>query len=168
MMADDVNVAGTPLVCEPMTVATLAGALGVLTEFLGDDPHYRASSAAYGDAGPGATSAALRLFLERPELGFVYVARRGDEVVAACVVCYAISTSRGGLVVKLDDVSVTRAHTGQGIGGLMLEALKVDLKTRGVSRIDCGCHRDNTRAWRFYERHGFRPLHEERIACLLG
>jgi ribosomal protein S18 acetylase RimI-like enzyme len=155
------------LVCEAMTAASLPGALAVLTEFLTDDAHYLASSAVYGDVGPAATMAALRLFLERPELGLVYVARHGDEVIAACVVCYAISTSRGGLVIKLDDVSVKRTHTGHGIGGAMLEALKVFLRTQGVSRIDCGCHRDNMGAWRFYERHGFRPLHEERIACLL-
>ena len=156
------------LACEPMTAATLPGALAVLTGFLADDPHYLASSAVYGDAGPAAAEAALRLFLARPELGMVYLARRGDDVVAACVACYAISTSRGGLVVKLDDVSVRHACTGQGIGGTMLEALKADLRALGVSRIDCGCHRDNARAWRFYERHGFLPLHEERIACLLG
>ena len=155
-------------VCEPMTAATLPGALAVLSEFLAGDPHYLASSTVYGDAGPAATIAALRLFLERPELGLVYVARRGDEVVAASVVCYAISTSRGGLVAKLDDVSVKRGHTGEGIGGAMLEALKATLRAQGISRIDCGCHRDNASAWRFYERHGFRPLHEERIACLLA
>lgn len=162
------NTAAAELVCESMTAATLPGALAVLGEFLSDDPHYLASSAVYGDAGLAATMAALRLFLERPELGLVYVARRGAEVVAVCVVCYAISTSRGGLVVKLDDVSVKSAHTGQGIGGAMLEALKATLRAQGVSRIDCGCHRDNEGAWRFYERHGFRSLHEERIACLLG
>lgn len=160
--------AADELVCEPMTEASLPGALAVLTEFLTDDPHYLASSSAYGDAGPDAPKAALRLFLERPELGLVYVACRANEVVAACVVCFAISTSRGGVVAKLDDVSVKSGHTGQGIGGAMIEALKGYLRTRGVSRIDCGCHRDNEGAWRFYERHGFRPLHEERIACLLA
>jgi len=162
------SMADAGLVCEPMTAASLPGAAAVLTEFLAADPHYLASSAVYGDAGPGATMAALRLFLERPELGLVYVARRGNEVIAACVACYAISTSRGGLVVKLDDVSVRRAHIRQGIGGAMLEALKGYLRGQGVSRIDCGCHRDNAEAWRFYQRHGFLPLHEERIACLLA
>jgi ribosomal protein S18 acetylase RimI-like enzyme len=161
------STARAELVCEVMTEATLPGALAVLMEFLKEDPHYLASSAVYGDAGSDATLAALRLFLERPELGLVYVARRADQVLAACVACYAISTSRGGLVVKLDDVSVKLAYAGQGIGGTMLEALKDHLRALGVSRIDCGCHRDNARAWRFYERHGFRPLHEERIACLL-
>ena len=41
------------------------------------------------------------------------------------------------------------------------------LRAQGVTRIDCGCHRDNAGAWRFYERLGFRPLDEERIALLL-
>jgi ribosomal protein S18 acetylase RimI-like enzyme len=155
------------LVFEPMKAATIEGAFGVLTEFLGDDPHYLASSAVYGDAGPAATRTALQMFLARPELGFVFIARQGDDVVACCVVCYAISTSRGGLVVKLDDVSVRRALLGRGIGGRMLDALKARLRGEGVSRIDIGCHRDNDGAWRFYERQGFRPLDEERLACLL-
>jgi GNAT superfamily N-acetyltransferase len=161
------SVAVNAIVCEPMTPATLPGALGVLTEFLTWDSHYLASATAYGDSGPAATRAALELFLARPELGFVFVARIDDEVVAACVVCFAISTSRGGLVVKLDDVTVKRARLGQGIGAAMLDALKDVLRAKGVSRIDIGCHRDNDGAWRFYARHGFQPLSEERLACLI-
>lgn len=155
------------LVCEPMTRATLESALGVLGGFLADDPHYLASSAVYGDAGPEATRSALEMFIARPELGFVFVARRGADILGACVVCYAISTSRGGLVAKLDDVTVRRSAVGQGVGTAMLDALKHDLRARGVSRIDIGCHRGNEGAWRFYERHGFKPLDEERLACLL-
>jgi RimJ/RimL family protein N-acetyltransferase len=49
----------------------------------------------------------------------------------------------------------------------MLAALSGDLRARGVTRIDTACHRDNAGAWRFYERLGFRPLDEERIALLL-
>jgi len=49
----------------------------------------------------------------------------------------------------------------------MLSALAQHLRAAGVSRIDCGCHRDNEGAWRFYERMGFRPLDEERLAMLL-
>jgi RimJ/RimL family protein N-acetyltransferase len=49
----------------------------------------------------------------------------------------------------------------------MLAALMQHLREQGVARIDCGCHRDNAGAWRFYERMGFRPLDEERIAVLV-
>jgi ribosomal protein S18 acetylase RimI-like enzyme len=165
-------IAAARLQCERMTLATRAGAGTLLRAFLADDAHYRASAAAYGDGGAAALERALELFLARPELGFVWLARdRGDIAAAAlgaCVVCYAISTSRGGLVAKLDDVTVAADARGKGVGGAMLEALARHLRASGVTRVDCGCHRDNVRAWRFYEKLGFAPLHEERIALLLA
>jgi ribosomal protein S18 acetylase RimI-like enzyme len=89
------------------------------------------------------------------------------EVVGSCVISLAISTSRGGLVAKLDDVTVAAGRQGQGIGQAMLASLKAHLPKIGVSRIDTACHRDNRGAWRFYQRLGFLPLEEERISCLL-
>lgn len=155
------------VVCTPMTMATRAGAEDLLGRFLDADPHYQASAATYGGGGRRALSQALDLFLARPDLGFVWIARTNADVVGACVVCNAISTSRGGLVAKLDDVIVDPRRQGQGIGAAMLAALAEHLRVRGFGRIDTACHRDNAGAWRFYERLGYRPLHEERIACLL-
>ena len=150
-----------------MTAATRAHAARLLGQFLADDTHYRASSAQYGDGGAEALWRALDLFLARPELGFVWLACVDASIVGACVVCHAISTSRGGLVAKLDDVTIEASRQGQGIGSAMLEALVDYLRQRGVTRIDTACHRDNAAAWRFYARHGFRPLDEERIALLV-
>ena len=50
----------------------------------------------------------------------------------------------------------------------MLADLVAFLRAEGMTRIDCGCHRANAGAWRFYERLGFRPLDEERLALLLA
>jgi GNAT superfamily N-acetyltransferase len=83
------------------------------------------------------------------------------------VVCYAISTSRGTLVAKLDDVTVESGWRGRGVGAAMLGALGEHLRALGVTRIDTACHRANAGAWRFYERQGYRPLDEERISLLL-
>ena len=153
--------------CAPMTTATRAGAARLLAQFLGQDKHYRASASAYGDGDPQALTRALDLFLARPELGFVWIAEVDGEVAGACVVCYAISTSRGGLVAKLDDVTIDGARQGQGVGTAMLQALAQRLRDAGIGRIDTACHRDNARAWRFYARLGYRSLDEERIALLL-
>jgi GNAT superfamily N-acetyltransferase len=154
-----------------MSEATRAGAFRLLADFLQGDDHYLASSAAYGGGGGDALGRALELFLARPELGFVWLAFADADgeraAVGACVACYAISTSRGALVAKLDDVTVARGWQGRGVGAAMLAALGAELRACGVTRIDTACHRDNGGAWRFYERLGFRPLDEERIALLL-
>ena len=150
-----------------MTAATRPGAFRLLRAFLADDAHYRASAARYGDGGTDALAGALDLFLARPELGFVWLARTRDAAVGACVACYAISTSRGGLVAKLDDVTIDPRWQGRGVGAAMLAALVDHLRAQGASRVDTACHRANAGAWRFYERQGFRPLDEERIALLI-
>lgn len=135
--------------------------------FLQHDPHYLEVARVYGDAGPHALRRALEMFIERPELGFVWLARRGGEVVGCCVVCFAISTSRGSLVAKLDDVNVRPGLEGQGVGSAMMSALKGELQRAGATRLDTATHFDNPGARRFYERHGFASLREERMSCLL-
>jgi GNAT superfamily N-acetyltransferase len=154
--------------CARMTPATRVAACDLLAAFLGADAHYRTSASSYGDGGPAALERALDLFLARPELGFVWLAHdaRGNAV-GCCVVCYAISTSRGAIVVKLDDVTVRAELQSRGIGRAMLQALAAALRAEGIGRIDTACHRSNGGAWRFYERLGFRPLDEERIALVL-
>ncbi len=155
------------IACAPMNSSTRDEAERLLGQFLTADEHYRASSSVYGDGGAAALSRALDLFLARPEIGFVWLAKLGDQAVGACVVCYAISTSRGGVVAKLDDVTVAARSQRKGIGSAMLTALADRLRDAGVVRIDTACHRDNQGAWRFYARHGYRPLDEERISLLL-
>jgi GNAT superfamily N-acetyltransferase len=154
-----------------MSVATRADALRLLGAFLDDDEHYRSTAATYGDGGRPALERALDLFLLRPELGFVWLAYvgppRDTEAAGVCVVSYAISTARGSLVAKLDDVHVGQGWQGKGAGSAMLRALGEALRAEGVTRIDTACHRDNAGAWAFYERLGFRPLAEERITLLL-
>jgi ribosomal protein S18 acetylase RimI-like enzyme len=159
------------IACERMTSATRTDARTLIGAFLGDDAYYRHSAGAYGDGGAEALDRALELFLMRPEIGFVWLAYANEAAarvpVGACVVCYAISTSRGAIVAKLDDVNIAAGWQARGVGTAMLQSLAAALRQEGVARIDSGCHRDNRDAWRFYERLGFRTLGEERIALLL-
>ena len=150
-----------------MRAADLDGAEALFRAFLQADSHYLDVAAVYGDAGPQALRTALEMFVDHPELGFVWVAKDGTGVVGCCVVCFAISTSRGGLVAKLDDVNVRPGSEGRGIGSAMLASLKDELRRIGVTRIDTATHFDNPGARRFYERHGFASLREERLSCLL-
>ena len=150
-----------------MGAADRDAAFELFLAFLQADPLYLDVAATYGVGGPGALRRALDLFIGRPELGFVWMARRGTEVVGCCVACYAISTSRGTLVAKLDDVNVRPGLEGQGIGSAMMDSLKAELRRLGVTRVDTATHFDNPAARRFYERHRLATLREERLSCLL-
>lgn len=155
------------ITCRKMTAADVTDAFEMLRVFLREDEHYLASSAAYGDRGFQGLNDALDLFLEQPELGFVWLAYDEQGVAAVCVVCYAISTSMGAVVAKLDDVSVKADRRGQGVGTALLEQLKEQLRKELVTRIDVAVHFENPQARRFYEKIGFMPLHEERMACVI-
>ena len=153
--------------CKKMTAELLPDAAPLINAFLSEDEYYLDSSGAYGDKGEEGVEDALRLFLDRAELGFVWIAYDGSVPVGVCVVCFAISTSIGGLVVKLDDVFVRTDKQGEGIGSAMLVQLKDELRRLNVRRIDLGVHVRNRPAIGFYKKHSFLPLGEERMSCMI-
>jgi GNAT superfamily N-acetyltransferase len=153
--------------CRKMTAELVPDAYEMLNRFLREDEHYLASSQAYGDRGLRGINDALDLFLEQPELGFVWMAYDENGVAGLCVICYAISTSMGAVVAKLDDVSVKSDRRGKGIGTEMMNQLKEQLRRESVTRIDVAVHMDNPDARRFYEQMGFITLNEERMACVI-
>jgi ribosomal protein S18 acetylase RimI-like enzyme len=150
-----------------MGAADVRDAFEMLSNFLSADEHYLASSQAYGDLGMKGLNDALDLFLERPELGFVWMAFDEQGAAAICVISYAISTSMGSVVAKLDDVSVKEDRRGKGVGTELVEQLKEQLRKESVTRIDVAVHMDNPDARRFYEKTGFLRLNEERLSCVI-
>ena len=126
------------------------------------------SPATYGDGGPGGAAACAGSLRReaRARLRLDGEARRPRSWAAAWS-AYAISTSRGSLVAKLDDVNVRPGLEGQGIGSRCWTRSRTNCARRGVTRIDTATHFDNPGARRFYERHGFATLREERLSCLL-
>ena len=155
------------ITCRKMRAADVREAFEMLSKFLTADEHYLASSKAYGDLGVKGLNDALDLFLERPELGFVWMAFDEDGAAAVSVVCYAISTSMGAIVAKLDDVSVKDDRRGKGVGTELIDRLKDQLRTESVTRIDVAVHLENPDARRFYEKIGFLRLNEERLSCVI-
>ncbi|MEW6453558.1 MAG: GNAT family N-acetyltransferase [Pseudomonadota bacterium] len=155
------------IVCKRMTKARQGDALLLLDTFLREDEHYLASATVYGDEGTPALKRALTIFLKRPKLGFVWLAYADGEPAGVCFVCYAVSTSIGSIVAKLEDVFVMPDHQRSGVGTAMFKALVRELKRNGVRRIDTAVHRGNRGAERYYRKLGFKPLGEERLSMLL-
>ena len=153
--------------CRKMTKAHRKDAELLLDLFLRKDVNYLQTSDIYGDEGLSALRRALALFLRRKDLGFVWLAYASGCPVGACVVSYAISTSVGGLVAKLDDVYVSALRRREGIATQMLTALIREMRERGLRRIDTSVYKRNRSATYLYKKLGFRELQEERLALVL-
>ena len=92
--------------------------------------------------------------MRRPDLGFVWLAYCENEPVAVCVVSFAVSTSMGTLVAKLDDVYVAQTHRRRGVGATHFASLVSELKSLHVGRVDTSVHTANVAARNFYARLG--------------
>ena len=156
------------IACFRVTSELLPDAYALLNDFLSEDEYYLDSSSAYGHRGNSALRTALEMFVVRPELGFVWLAYKGNVPVGVCVVSYAISTSVGAVVAKLDDVFIGTEEQGKGMGSELLEELKAELRKQNIVRIDTSVHLRNGRARQFYIRNGFKALNEERLSCVLA
>jgi GNAT superfamily N-acetyltransferase len=97
----------------------------------------------------------LRLLIESPSTGVVFVAREGNEVVGMVSLLFTISTAEGGPACWLEDMVVRPDRRGDGIGNRLLQHAIDYARIHGFSRITLLTDKVNAGAIRFYERHGF-------------
>ena len=137
------------------------------------DEYYRDSSTAYSgsertpESIEATLGAALTLFVDRPDYGFIFMAYDGARAVACASVSYAISMSLGDIVGKIEHMVVAPEDRRRGIGTALVEALIAHLRVIGMARIDVDVHVANEGAKQFYRTLGFEPSREERMALLL-
>ncbi|MFZ1154665.1 MAG: GNAT family N-acetyltransferase [Solirubrobacteraceae bacterium] len=96
-------------------------------------------------------------WLANPE-AFVLLAERGAEQVGYAMVhvregspTWPLSERAG----EIETLSVLPSERGNGTGTALLEAVREELKARGITELSLHVMRTNKDAIRFYERHGF-------------
>lgn len=99
--------------------------------------------------------AGLRLILENPALGRLFVLRVDGAVAGMANALLTVSTALGAPVLLLEDVIVGRAWRGQGHGRRLVEHVCAWARTQGMARVTLLADRDNAPALAFYERLGF-------------
>jgi len=98
----------------------------------------------------------LRMILENPAAGRIYVARGNGRVLGMVSIQHGISTAEGGPAAHLEDFVVRPELRGKGVGsGLMRHAI-AQSKALGLLRLILLTDGDNLDAQRLYERAGFR------------
>src|SRR5579862_6536124 len=112
-----------------MTSADRGDAYELFRELLLEDEFFRDSSEAY--AGPltersaveARLGAALSLFIERPDYGFVWMAFEDERAVGAVAVAYAISLPLGAVAATAEHAIVASGQRRRGIASQMFEVL---------------------------------------------
>lgn len=97
----------------------------------------------------------LRLILEQPSRGRIFVLRNESRIIGMINLLITISTAEGGFVLLLEDLVIARDHRGHGYGRQLLDYACDYAREKGFLRITLLTDKPNTAAKEFYERHGF-------------
>ncbi|MEO8206363.1 MAG: GNAT family N-acetyltransferase [Chthoniobacterales bacterium] len=97
----------------------------------------------------------LRLILEEPSRGRIFVLRNDRKILGMINLLITLSTAEGGFVLLLEDLTVHADHRGQGLGGRLLDYAIDFAKRKNFLRITLLTDKPNESARRFYVKHGF-------------
>ena len=97
----------------------------------------------------------LRLILETPGLGQLFVLKVNDKLAGMASALITISTAEGGRVLLLEDVFVHSDFRGKGLGRRLLEHVLDWACKQGMMRVTLLADHDNHTAINFYQKLGF-------------
>ncbi len=97
----------------------------------------------------------LRLILEQPARGRIFVLRGPTGIFGMINLLITISTAEGGFVLLLEDLVIQRDHRSQGYGTMLLNHAIEFAKNKNFLRITLLTDRPDEGVKRFYLRHGF-------------
>ncbi len=100
---------------------------------------------------------ALRTIFDNPGSGRIFVLRIDGKVEGMANALITISTAEGGRVMLLEDVIVSVAHRGSGLGRQLVEHVLAWAQREGLTRVTLLADRDNQSALRFYQKLDFSP-----------
>lgn len=97
----------------------------------------------------------LRLILEQPNRGRIFVLRQNGTIFGMINLLFTISTAEGGFVIVLEDVIVHGEYRGRGFGDKLLHHAIEYAKKKDFARITLLTDRMNADGQRFFKNHGF-------------
>ena len=132
---------------EPATIEDLPA----LTELVMD------LMARSGDFTPDRTlqERGLRLVLEQPNRGRIFVVRNKDRIFGMVNLLFTISTARGGFVILMEDVVIHPDHRGQGYGAMLVDYVVDFAKRKNFKRITLLTDRMSAESQEFFRKQGF-------------
>jgi len=97
----------------------------------------------------------LRLILENPSIGQLFVLRADAQVAGMANALLTISTAEGCRVVLLEDVIVNAKYRGQKLGQQLVDHVLEWAVANGFPRVTLLADQDNAPALSFYKKMRF-------------
>ncbi len=97
----------------------------------------------------------LRLILEQPNRGRIFVVRNKDKIFGMVNLLFTISTARGGFVILMEDVVIHPDHRGQGYGRMLVDHVIDFARQKNFKRITLLTDRMSAESQEFFKKQGF-------------
>src|ERR1700730_12806166 len=98
----------------------------------------------------------LRLILEQPSRGRIFVLRSANQIIGMINLLFTISTAEGGFVILLEDLIISRNFRSQRMGSELLKYALEYAKQKSFLRITLLTDRVSDGSLAFFEKHGFQ------------
>jgi len=112
--------------------------------------------------------AALRTLLADDRVGCVLIAEQAGQPVGYTVLGFGYSLAFHGRDAFVDELYVTEAARGSGIGSLLLDAAEMACRARGIKALHLESGHGNPRATALYGRRGFKAHERHLMTKWLG
>ena len=110
----------------------------------------------------------LRLILEQPSRGRIFVIRSEHKILGMVNLLFTISTAEGGFVLIMEDVIIHPEHRGQGYGTRLVNHVKEFAAKKDFKRITLLTDRVSEESQRFFSKNGFVLSHMVPMRLLLA
>ncbi|MDE0825973.1 MAG: GNAT family N-acetyltransferase [Akkermansiaceae bacterium] len=147
----DLGTPGTTVRVEAVTIEDLPALIELVAELMDLQGDFTPDHAAH-DRG-------IRLVLEEPSRGRIFVLRTDDRIIGMVNLLFTISTAVGGFVVLLEDVVIHPDHRNQGYGKLLIDHVIKFAKQKDFKRITLLTDRMSADSQNFFKELGFENSH---------
>lgn len=107
----------------------------------------------------------LRLILEQPNRGRIFVLRNNHKILGMVNLLFTISTAVGGFVILMEDVIIRPEHRGQGYGTRLVRYVKDFAIKKDFRRITLLTDKVSEESQRFFKKNGF--IHSQMVPMRL-
>jgi len=132
---------------EPATLEDLAALTELVMELMDEEADFVPDRRKQGNG--------LRLILEQPNRGRIFVLRNDHRIFGMVNLLFTISTAEGGFVVLMEDFIIHPQHRGNGYGGRLMNYVMDFAHDKDFRRITLLTDRVSNVSQQFFEQHGF-------------